>query len=293
MSAFLARLTSGPTLLLDGGLGTMLMAQGLAPGRPPELWNHEEPERVTAVHGAYVAAGSEAVHTNSFGGHPLRLAAFGLAERCEELHAAAVKAARNSGARFVIADVGPTGEYLPPVGHGDPGAWRAGFERQARALAAAGVDAFHLETMSDLREAHLGLAAVRAVAPGVPVMASLTFERKRRGFFTIMGNPLAASLRALLDAGADAAGANCSIASNDMVDLAREAREKVPGPLVMQPNAGQPEMTAGGMRYAQEPEMFAADLAPLSGLGVAALGGCCGTDPAFIAALATRLRPSP
>lgn len=293
MSAFLDRLGSGPPLLLDGGLGTMLMARGLAPGAAPELWNRERPELVTAVHAAYLAAGSEGVHTNSFGGHPVRLAAFGLADRCEELNRAAVEAARASRARFVVGDLGPTGEYLPPVGHGDLDVWRAGFERQARALAEAGVDAFHLETMSDLREARLALAAARSVAPGVPVMASLTFERKRRGFFTIMGDPLAGSLRALVDAGADAVGANCSIASPDMADLAREARRLVPGRLAIQPNAGQPEMTVDGMRYSQEPAAFAGDLAPLAGLGVAALGGCCGTDPAFIAALAARLRFSP
>lgn len=292
MNAFLARLTSGPTLLLDGGLGTMLMARGLARGAAPELWNQERPDVVTAVHRAYVEAGSDAVHTNSFGGSPARLAAFGLAARCEELNRAAVQAAQASGARFVIGDVGPTGEYLPPVGHGDLAVWRAGFERQVRALAEAGVDAFHLETMSDLREARLALDAVRSVAPGLPVMASLTFERKKRGFFTIMGNPLADGLRALAEAGAAAVGANCSLTSADMVDLAREARQAVSGPLVIQPNAGLPEMTVAGMRYAQEPEEFARELAPLAGWGVAALGGCCGTDPRFIAALRARLRPT-
>ncbi len=292
MSSFLTHLTSGPALLLDGGLGTMLMASGLSRGAAPELWNLERPQLVTAVHRAYVEAGSDAVHTNSFGGSPLRLAAFGLAERCRELNLAAVRAARASGAGFVIGDVGPTGEYLPPVGHGDPIVWRAGFARQARALAEAGVDAFHLETMSDLREARLALDAVRSVAPEVPVMASLTFERKKRGFFTIMGDRLADALRALAEAGAAAVGANCSLTSADMADLAREAREAVSAPLVIQPNAGQPEMTTEGLRYSQDPEEFARELAPLSGLGVAALGGCCGTDPRFIAALRARLRPS-
>ncbi len=293
MSGLLARLGSGPTLLLDGGLGTMLMAQGLTPGAPPELWNQERPELVEGIHRAYLAAGSEAVHTNSFGGHPVRLAAFGLADGCDVLNAAAVRVARASSARFVIGDLGPTGEYLPPVGRGDPSVWRAGFERQARALAQAGVDGFHLETMSDLQEALLALAAVRSAAPGVPVMASLTFERKKRGFFTIMGTPLADGLRTLLEAGADAVGANCSIASAEMADLAREAAAAVPGRLVMQPNAGQPQRIGDQMRYAQEPQEFARHLAPLAAAGVAALGGCCGTDPRFIAALAAELRASP
>ncbi len=280
------RLGGGPLLLLDGGMGTLLMAQGLPAGQPPELWNVERPGAVTAAHRAYVEAGCDAVHTNSFGGSPVRLLHFGLAERCEELNAAAVRAARAAGPRFVIGDVGPTGEYLPPVGQGDPAAWRAGFERQVRALASAGVDAVHLETMSDLREALLALAAARAAAPGLPVLASLTFDRKRRGFFTVMGNPLLESLRALREAGAAAVGANCSIPSEAMAELARQAAET--GPLVVQPNAGQPRATDQGLRYDQEPWQFAADLAPLAGT-VAALGGCCGTDPRFIAALAGAL----
>lgn len=283
-TAFGERLKQGPCLLLDGGLGTMLLARGLLAGAPPELWNVERAELVTAVHRAYVEAGSEAVHTNSFGGHPVRLAQFGLAARCAELNVAAVRAARASGAGFVIGDLGPTGEYLPPVGRGDLAAWREGFALQARALSEAGVDALHIETMSDLREALCALEAVRREAPLLPVMASQTFERKPRGFFTVMGQRPAQSLAALRDAGADAVGANCSIASSDMADLALELLADVTLALVLQPNAGQPEALGGELRYAQSPAAFAADLAPLLPR-LAAAGGCCGTDPRFIAAL--------
>jgi len=140
--------------------------------------------------------------------------------------------------------------------------------------------------------------AIRAVDPATPVMDSLTLERKKRGFFTIMGNPLADTLKALAEAGTAAVGANFSITSADMVDLAQAALAAVSVPVVVQPNAGQPQMTAQGMRYAQDPSEFARDLAPLAGLGVAsrgvaALGGCCGTDPRFISALRARLeRPA-
>jgi len=289
VGAFLDRLLDGPTLLLDGGLGSMLLARGLAPGHAPESWNEERPEDVTRVHRAYVEAGSEGVHTNTFGGHPARLARAGLAERCEAIQGAAVRLARAAGAPFVIGDVGPSGDYLPPVGRADPAEWRAGFERQGRALAEAGPDALHVETMSDLREALVALAALKTVAPQLPVLVSMTFARNKRGFFTVMGNPLVASLRALAEAGADAVGANCTLSSPDMADLVAELRGALAIPLVVQPNAGQPQLADDGVRYAQQPDAFAEDMTRVAALGAAAVGGCCGTDPRFIAALGSRL----
>jgi 5-methyltetrahydrofolate--homocysteine methyltransferase len=274
-------------LVLDGGLGTMLMARGLGRGEPPERWVLERPDDVRAVHRAYAQAGSDAVHTCTFGANPIRLRAFGLAEQCQEMNRRAVALAREARPDFVIGDVGPSGEYLPPVGKAEPDAWHAAFRAQGDALATAGVDGLHVETMSDLREAQVALAALRDVAPGLPIAVSLTFERKRRGFFTVMGNALAA-------AGADAVGANCSVASGDMQELAAGAlagltRAGIDLPLVVQPNAGQPRMVDDGVRYDQAPEQFAADLAAMAALGVRAVGGCCGTDPRFIAALCRRL----
>jgi 5-methyltetrahydrofolate--homocysteine methyltransferase len=186
--------------------------------------------------------------------------------------------------------VGPTGDYLPPVGTGDEARWREAFARQAGALAAAGVDAFHVETMSDLREALAALDAIRREAPGLPVMVSLTFDHKKRGYFTVMGDPLVSALRAVAAAGAVAVGANCSLTSPQMAGLVAEALAGVDAPLVIQPNAGSPEMRPdGGFSYAQSPEDFARDLAAFAGAGVALVGGCCGTDERFIAALRRRL----
>ena len=290
MSDLLERLRGGPCLLLDGGLGSMLIARGLPPGDPPDRWSLERPEEVRTVHRAYVEAGSEAVHANTFGGNAARLSRYGLAEQVEEVNRAAVRLARSAGPRYVIGDVGPTGEHLPPVGRGDPAAWRRHFLEQGRILAHAGIDAFHVETMTDLREALIALEALREAAPGTPVLVSLTFERKKRGFFTIMGDPAAPSLTRLREAGAAAVGANCSITSRDMRDLAAEALASTDAPLVLQPNAGNPERTPGGIRYAQDPEEFAADMASLLPHSrVVAVGGCCGTDPRFIAALRARM----
>ncbi|MGE5179673.1 MAG: homocysteine S-methyltransferase family protein [Bacteroidota bacterium] len=296
MSAFLDRLRRGPCLLLDGGFGTELIARGLAAGEPPDLWTLERPGDVAAVHRAYVEAGSEAVHANTFGANRARLARYGLADRVAAINEAAVRLAGSSGARWVLADIGPTGEHLPPVGNGDPDSWRRFFEEQGRAIAGSspGVDAFHVETMTDVREALIALDALRRVAPGIPVLVSLTFERKRRGFFTIMGDPVGSSLSRLVEAGAAAAGANCSVTSHDMRDLAEEALASTDVLLVLQPNAGTPERGERSVSYAQDPDAFADDLAPLASRPrVSALGGCCGTDPRFIRALRARMSAAP
>lgn len=305
MTAFLARLQTtraavarSQPLVLDGGLGSMLIARGLGRGEPPERWNLDRPTEVTAVHRAYVEAGSEAVHANTFGGNPIRLAAYGLADDCERINRIAVELARAAAPRFVIADVGPTGQYLPPVGQGDEQTWRSAFLTQARALAAAGVDALHIETMSDAKEAAIALEALQEGAPDIPVLVSLTFEQKRRGFFTIMGNPLVATLAELAQRGATAVGANCSITSDAMRQLVAVAvpglAAEAPGvALVAQANAGQPQVTPDGIRYDQSPAAFAEDTAAMVRLGAVAVGGCCGTDPEFIRALCERLAALP
>jgi methionine synthase I (cobalamin-dependent) len=292
VSDFRDRLLRGPCLLFDGGFGSELIARGLEPGVPPDRWTLERPDDVAAVHRAYVDAGSEAIHANTFGANRARLSRYGLSDRLADVNREAVRLACGSGARYVIADIGPTGENLPPVGTGDPIEWRRHFEEQGRILAEQpGVDAFHVETMTDLREALIALEALRCVAPAHPVLVSLAFDRKKRGFFTMMGDPLDASLARLRDAGAAAVGANCGIASRDMRDLAEEALRSTDAPLVFQPNAGSPEWTPRGIRYAQDPDDFAEDLRALSSHPrVAALGGCCGTDPRFIAALRARVR---
>jgi 5-methyltetrahydrofolate--homocysteine methyltransferase len=289
MSGFLERLAGRRCVLLDDGLGSMLISRGLQPGSPPESWNLARPDDVTAVHVAYVRAGSDAVHANTFGANPVRLARFGLEDRLEEINVEGVRLARASGAAFVIGDVGPTGEHLPPVGHGSIEAWRSAYERQGRVLALAGVDAIHVETMSDRREAMVALEALLEVAPGVPVMVSLTFEKKPRGFFTMFGDRPIEALTALATAGAGAVGANCSIPSPMMRELGSDLLRTCTFPLVLQPNAGRPEQGADGVRYLQDPLEFAADMSALVEAGACAVGGCCGTDPRFIHELRRRL----
>lgn len=284
MSALQARLRDREPLVLDGGLGSMLIARGLAAGTAPEAWILDRPAEIVAVHRAYVDAGSDAVHTATFGANRLRLAHVGLEARVAEINRAAVTLARDSGARFVLGDVGPSGQYLPPVGNADPVAWADAFREQSEALVSAGVDGLHVETMSDLREAHVALAVLREVDAALPIFVSLTFERRKRGFFTVMGDPVVASLGALAAAGANVVGANCTLTSGDLRVLAEEVRE-LGHPIVLQPNAGAPELVDGALRYGQEPAEYARDTDAMFASGALAVGGCCGTDPRFIAAL--------
>lgn len=272
-------------LLLDGGLGTMLIGMGLAPGQAPEAWVLEHPERVREAHRRYAAAGCQVVHAVSFGGTRPKLAAAGLGGEVEAINRRAIELAREAAAGALVAgDVGPTGLLLPPMGEADEAGLEAAFREQCALLAAAGADLLSIETMYDLREA---LAALRgALATGLPVLCSMTFEVKRRGAFTMVGDALVPSLAALRDAGAHAVGMNCSVTSGPMLALVREARAAL-GPgvaLVAQPNAGQPRPTPEGIVYDDDPAHFAADLVQMAEAGARVLGGCCGTDDRFLAA---------
>jgi len=284
-----ARLEQG-VVLLDGGLGSQLIARGLTSGTAPERWNIERPDDVRAVHESYVAAGSDAIHTNSFGGNPFVLEKHGLADQLEAINHAAARLAREAtgSERLVAGDLGPSGLLLPPVGTADVGVLEEGFGRQASALAEGGVDYIAIETMMDLEEA---LAALRgaAAATSLPVTVCMTFDRKKRGFFTMMGNRPAVCVERLAEAGAVAVGANCSVGSEDMLELCGLLLEASEVPVIVEPNAGHPEMEGGRAVYRQTPEDFAADVAEMARRGARVVGGCCGTDDRFIAALKREL----
>jgi 5-methyltetrahydrofolate--homocysteine methyltransferase len=280
--ALLARLEQRP-LLLDGGMGSMLIAAGLDAGRAPEWWLFEHPENIVDAHRRYVEAGADVIHAVTFGGTEPKLAAVGLTGRCAEVAQTAVAIAREAagGACLVAGDLGPTGKFLPPMGAATEDEFAAAFREQADALAEAGADLLSIETMYDLREARLAVSA--AAATGLPVLASMTFEVRPRGHFTIMGDRLVPTLRALVDAGAHVVGFNCSVVSDQMVPMVVEAVAGVDAPIEAQPNAGAPRATTEGVVYDADPEAFVRDLLAMVDAGARVVGGCCGSDPGFIA----------
>lgn len=283
-------------LLFDGGMGSMLIAAGLADGEAPDEWSIKRPETLVDIHTKYLEAGADVIQTNTFGATSIKLAA-----SCRDgapdtaaLNIRAAEIARQAldefigGGRFLAGDIGPTGEFFPPMGTLSVDEARNAFREQAAALERGGVDLFLIETMYDIREAVEAIRAVREVS-GKPIVCELTMEKKKKGYFTIMGDSPEKASEILVAEGAAVIGANCSITSGEMIDLAGEMRSLTDAPLLFQPNAGKPEMDGGKAAYRQDPEEFAADLIKMVKAGANAVGGCCGTTPDFIRAARARL----
>lgn len=268
----------------DGGWGTRLFEAGLEPGDCPERYGMDHPGLLTEIACGYLEAGADFLTTNTFGASPLKLRAYGLEDATEEInrHGVAVLREAAGGRAWVNGSIGPSGAILKPYGDTDEGEMLASFDRQARALAAAGVDLFCIETMIDLREAVLALQAVRAVAPDTPVLATMTFEATARGYFTMMGTPVREAADGLLRAGADAVGSNCGHGVEPMIEIAREFRRQTESPIVIQANAGLPIVRDGKTVYPETPAFLAARLDALLAAGAGVIGGCCGTTPAHV-----------
>jgi len=286
MESLRERLARGGLVVGDGAWGTMLMARGLSPGHPPESLVLERPEVVREVALLYLDAGAELLTTNTFGGSPLSLGSWGLGERAEEINARAVAIAREAaaGRAWVQASVGPTGRILAPLGDTEPGEVGEAFARQIRAQAQAGADIVCIETMTDLTEALLAVRAAREMAPGLPVIATMTFDPTPRGFFTMMGVSVERAARALAEAGADVVGSNCGNGIDRMVAIARELRRFTSLPLAIRSNAGLPETRGGEVVYPETPELMAGRIPSLLEVGVSIVGGCCGTTPDHVRA---------
>jgi len=270
----------------DGAMGTMLMARGLEPGACPEALALDRPGVLEEIADLYAAAGADLVQANTFGGSPLKLAPYGLEDRVGEINARAVEAARRGAAEraLVYGSIGPSGRLLLPHGDVSEDEVLASFETQARALAQAGVDAIFVETMTDATEGALAVWAAKRAAPSMPVVATMTFDTTARGFFTIMGVTVERACRVLEAAGADAVGSNCGNGSDAMVEIAAEFVKHARCPIAIQSNAGLPKATAGGLVYPESPGYMAERVLALVRLGVAIVGGCCGTGPDHVRA---------
>lgn len=275
-------------LVCDGATGTQLQSLGLRPDDCGLRWNTDAPEKVREVHSRYLDAGANLLTTNTFSGTTFGLAAHGLEARAPELNRAGAALARAvAGERaFVLGDIGPFGGLLEPWGEIPPEAAAVAFRAQAAALLEGGADAILVETMSDPAEAKLAITAARE-AGATCVIATFTFQHSPTGLRTMMGSDVATVLRAT--AGADVVGANCGT-DLSLADYAQLAAELVGAsngrPVIVQPNAGSPVMEQGSIVYRTESGEFGRAAERFLNAGVRIVGGCCGTGPAHIAALA-------
>ena len=293
MSTHIMDLVRQGVVLLDGGFGTELIKLGFQAGDCPESWNVAKPEAVKGIHQSYFDAGADAVSTNSFGGNAVKLAAYGQEDRCYEFNKAGAELARSvcPEGKFVVGSIGPTGKFMLPQGEYTPEQFEDAYAEQARALADGNVDAFLLETHYDLKEALCALRGVRRHAPDLPVWVTLTFNQTPRGYFTMMGNAVADFVTEMEANAVRALGANCTLDSLQMVGLVKELRAATPLPLVIQANAGQPEIGEGGaVVYTQTLEDYVRHIPEILENGTNILGGCCGTDPDYIRAMADIIR---
>jgi methionine synthase I (cobalamin-dependent) len=276
-----------PFLLFDGAMGTMLQEAGLDDGGAPELWNVERPDDVVAIHEGYLRAGAGVITTNTFGGTRPRLAMHGLEDRVEELSRAAAELARRAAAPYgalVAGDLGPTGELLEPLGILTAADAERLFAEQLRGLVAGGVDLILIETMSDLGEAEAAVRAAHAVAPGLPIVATLSFDTNLR---TMMGVTPAAAIQALGALGVAAVGANCGRGPAEMETIMAQMAEVRPDGLLLiaQSNAGLPQLKGDHFEYDSEPAQMAEHARRLREVGVDLIGACCGSTPAHVGAM--------
>jgi len=278
------RIESHKVLILDGATGSQLIAHGLPAGECPELWNVSHPEIIKDVAASYFEAGSDAVLTNTFGGSLLKLKAYNLDSRAYELN---FEGARNAisakpEGKFVIGSIGPSGLMLEPYGEISYEEMTVSFAEQVKAMAAAGVDGFMLETFTDLEELKCAVSAVKENSD-LPFFASMTFSNTPDGHKTMMGVSVKDFVEAMESAGALLIGSNCGNGILKMAELAKEFRMVSPTVnLLLKANAGEPHLHDGQICYSESPEMFASNLIDLMAISPAAVGGCCGTTPEHI-----------
>ena len=287
--SFAERLKSGVPLVSDGATGTNLQARGLRRGLPSEAWMFEHPEQIEQLHRDFVAAGSDIILTNTFGGSPLRLREAGLDGKVQEVNQMAISLARQAAGEkaYVAGSIGPSGGLLKPLGPLEEAEVFASFAEQAQVMAETGVDLIVIETQFDLGEATLAVKAVRSVT-SLPLVCSFSYDRGTR---TMMGVKPSQMARVYADLGVDVLGINCGRSLDENFKALQELRSATSLPIWFKPNAGLPKLDADdNPTYDVTPEAMGALAAQWLEAGAQVVGGCCGTTPEHLGSIASAVK---
>jgi methionine synthase / methylenetetrahydrofolate reductase(NADPH) len=283
---FLERLSERP-LLGDGAMGTMLYARGVALDACFDVFNLNDPKIVQGIHSEYIQAGADWIETNTFGANRFKLAAHGLSAKVRDINLRGAKLARDVRETmgrdvFVLGSMGPLGKYLAPLGSITSEEARAAFLEQAEGLLEGGVDAFVVETFSDLTEMRLAVEAIRAITDQ-PIVTQVAFTQDR---VTFLGQTPAEVVRTLRGLPVQAVGANCSVGSSTLFDVLEQMLPEAGGlPVAIQPNAGLPSRVGERLIYVSSPAYMAEYAARMIASGARMVGGCCGTNAEHIRAM--------
>lgn len=285
------KLTDKKILFLDGAMGTLLQKKGLKAGECPELWNIDKPENIIDVHLQYIKAGVDIINTNTFGANRIKLKEYKLEGRLEEINRAAVLAAKQarkiSGKKvFISGSIGPTGEFLKPMGNLSFEEMFEVYSEQVKALAGAGADVINFETMVDLGELRAAVLAAKSVC-SLPVFANLTFTESGR---TLTGSDPLSAFNTLEGIGADFVGTNCGLGPNDIAKLIQGINRHIGAKIVIQANAGIPKLIDGKTVFTCSCHDYVNQLEAIVSEGVNIIGGCCGTTPEYIQEVIARFK---
>ena len=282
-------------LILDGAMGTQLMGSGVEPGKCNDYLNIDNPDLIVRIHSAYFKAGSDAVLTNTFGANKFTLARHGHSGIAGKINFAAAQNARKAAGenRYVIGDIGPTGDFLKPLGTLDGDELRAAFAEQAKGLVDGGIDGFIVETMTALDEAVIAVEAIQSVSP-LPIFVSFAYGPGGKSYKTMMGFDVDSVVSQIIPLGVSAVGFNCgTIPMDGYVKLTEKYAQALADSdtiILAEPNAGLPELVGDKTVYKLEPREYADFARKIVDAGATILGGCCGTTPEHIKALVKKFR---
>ena len=283
-----SKLAESRILFLDGATGSNLFRMGMPRNVCTEQWILEHPEYAMKLQKAYADAGSDIIYAPTFGANSISLARHGLEKEVKRLNTGLVQMTRKAvGNQVLVAgDLTTTGEPLEPIGELEESELSEVYAEQLEALIEAGVDLLVFETMLSVQETAVGLRTARSMCD-LPVLCTLTVGEDGKGLF---GGSCVEAVWKLREIGASAVGINCSFGPENMLHLVQEMKAKAKVPVIVKPNAGQPEIGADGLaQYKMQPEEFASHMKHIVAAGAGIIGGCCGTTPEFISRIVAEI----